>query len=135
MKPAPTMPTRIGLPCASRAFSALSTMIIAVLPSRRRSQCAFRALIRRFELGLDLVEQLPACVLRRHLADRQRPLEPEPRVVVAQAALDFGRVELADLVARLGVVLEHLVAVGEALRHVERAVVVGASARRRRAAR
>ena len=42
-------------------------------------------------------------------------LEAEPRVVVAQAALGRRRVELADLVARLGVVLEHLVAVGEPL--------------------
>ena len=61
----------------------------------------------------------------RDLADRQRPLEPEPRVVEAQAALRLRRVELADLVARLGAVLEHLVAVREPLRHVERAMIVG----------
>ena len=31
MKPAPIIPTRIGLPCSSRALSALSTMIMAGL--------------------------------------------------------------------------------------------------------
>ena len=43
---------------------------------------------------------------------------------MTQPALGLGGVELPDLVAGLGVVLEHLVAVGEALRHVERAMVV-----------
>jgi hypothetical protein len=76
-------------------------------------------------LGLDGGEQRPPRVLGRHFADRKGPGQPEPRVVVHQAAFDAGRVELAHLVARLGVVLEHLVAVRKPLRNVERPVVVG----------
>ena len=64
---------------------------------------------------------------RRHCAsfseidrDRQRPGEPEPRVVVREPALGLGSVELADLVARLRLVHERLVAVREALGDVQR---------------
>ena len=56
--------------------------------------------------------------------DRQRPLQAQPRIVVHQPAFGAGRVELAHLVAGFGLVPQHLVAVREALRHVERAVVV-----------
>src|SRR4029079_15449269 len=53
-----------------------------------------------------------------------RPLEAQTRVVEAQPALELRCVELADLVARLGLVDENLVAVREPLRHVERASVL-----------
>src|SRR5215211_2141697 len=102
MKPAPTMPTRIGRSAASRAFSALSTMIIVLL---LRSSASGAHLV--LQLGLDLVEQLPRRVLRGRLGDRQRPRQPEAGVVVAEAAFRVGRVELTDLVARLSRVLEH----------------------------
>ena len=52
--------------------------------------------------------------------------ERQTRIVVREPALGLGSVELADLVARLGVVDERLVAVREPLRHVERPAVLGA---------
>src|SRR5512140_2179379 len=85
MKPAPIMPTRMGFPCSSRAFRALSTMIIAP-PLQRHSAFHFR---------LDLVEVLPGGILWRDHADRQRPLQLQPRVERREAALGGGRVELA----------------------------------------
>ena len=51
----------------------------------------------------------------------QRPGQSEPRVIVGQAAFCAGRVAFAHFVARIGVVLEHLVSVCEAFRHIERA--------------
>ena len=78
------------------------------------------------ELGLDLVEVLPFGVLGRHFTDRKRPRQPEPRIGVVQTALHAWRVELSHLIACLGRVLEDLVAVREALGHVERPVVVRA---------
>src|SRR5579864_7861961 len=85
MKPAPTMPTRIGFPSASRAFSALSTMIIGHLRSlgRRAHRCAHAP----SQLGLDLGERLPSGVLRGDFRDRERPCESETRIVVKQSAL------------------------------------------------
>ena len=77
-----------------------------------------------FDFGSLFGQQLPDCVLLRNHRHRQRPLQSQPRIVVHQPAFGAGRVELADLVARLGLVPQHLVAVREALRHVERAVVV-----------
>src|SRR5262249_31664471 len=103
MKPAPTMPTRMGLPDCSRAFNALSTRIIA--SSLHVRGFGLAQAHPALELGLDRCEQGPARVLRRHFADRERPGQPEPRIVVHQAAFDPGRVELADLVARFGAVL------------------------------
>src|SRR3954466_5643011 len=114
MKPAPIMPTRMGLPSSSRALRALSTMIIRSSAQRHPA----------FHFAFDLREVLPRRVLRRHHADRQRPAEPQARVDRREAALLAGRVELAHLVAGLGAVLERLVAVREPLRHVQRAVVV-----------
>ena len=80
-------------------------------------------------LGLNLLEQRPSHVL----VGRSRPpggATREPaRIVVAQPAFVRRRVELADLVARLGPVLENLVAVREALRDVERATSCRPSAR------
>src|SRR5262245_36405200 len=121
MNPAPTMPTWIGRPSASRACNVLSTMIIASLPLVRALSGAHPLLQHR----LDLVEQGPCRILRRQLGHRQRPRQPEAGVVVAQPALGLGFVELTDLVAGLGRVLEHLVAVRKPLGHVEGAVVVG----------
>src|SRR5258708_3068726 len=78
------------------------------------------------QLRFDLVERLPGAVFGRNLADAQRPLETEAAIVVHQASLGVRRVELSGLVAGLGAVLEHLVAMSEPLRHVQRPVVVGA---------
>src|SRR5262249_13251131 len=121
MKPAPTIPTRIGLPCSWRALSALSTMIMAFPPAARRSN---RHLPLQFRL--DLVERLPGAILRGDLPDGQRPGKSEATVVERQPAFGVRRVELSDVVAGLGAVFEHLVSVRETLRDVERAVVFGA---------
>src|SRR4029077_19914396 len=55
---------------------------------------------------------------------RQRPLEAEAGIVVHQAALVSGGVELADLVARLRVIAQCLITVGEALWHIKGAAVL-----------
>src|SRR6266508_1338270 len=120
MKPAPSMPTWIGRPATSRSFSALSTMIMMSSLWRARSR-AHPGL----QFCFDVVEEWPGSILRRELGHGQRPLEPEARIVVAQAALGVRGVELTDLVARFGGVLEDLVTVGEALRHVDGPVIVG----------
>src|SRR6266850_4373272 len=72
MKPAPTIPTRMGFPCSWRALSALSTMIMVSSP------CGL-AVVRHppLQLRLDLVERLPGAVLRGDFSDGQRPLEAE----------------------------------------------------------
>src|SRR3954453_9187442 len=92
MNPAPIMPTRMGFPCSSRAFKALSTMIIA--PSLQPHPA--------FDFALDLVQVLPGRVLGGDHAHRQRPLQPEPRVEGREAAFAGRGVELAHLVAGLG---------------------------------
>src|SRR5258705_2141093 len=121
MKPAPTIPTRMGFPCSWRALSALSTMIMEITP------CGL-AVDRHppLQLRLDLVERLPGAVLRGDFSDGQRPLKDEAAIVERQPAFGVRRVELADVVAGLGAVFQDLIPVREALRHVERAVVVGA---------
>src|SRR4051794_31211875 len=136
MNPAPIMPTRMALPCASWAASARSTMIMfPPVLMLRPAGCARRGqspLLRRYldrhlslQLALDLVEALPGLVLVGDPGHRQRPGEPEPRIVPGEPPLRSGRVELAYLVARLGAVFERLVAVAETLGNVERAVDVG----------
>src|SRR5258708_9366105 len=119
MSPAPIRAARIGFPRSSRDFKALSTMII--VPSRHHLAPHFR---------LDLGERLPGRVLRRDHGNLQRPLELQPGIERRQAALRFRSVELAYLVAGLGLVLERLVAVRETFRHVERPVVAGAELHR-----
>src|SRR5689334_7649341 len=116
MKPAPIMPTGMGLPCFSLALSALSTMIMLCSPSSPQRHFLLQAIAP----GL---EQRRHPVLLRDHRERQGPLEPQRRIVPAQGALVGRAVELADLVAGLGLVLERLVAVGEALGHVEGSVV------------
>src|SRR5688572_22617736 len=97
MNPAPIIPTRIGRPCASRARSALSMMIIAVAlgshAHRRRGQAHARA-----DSRLRLVEQRPGAVLVRDVADRQRPRDAQPRIRTAHAAFRRRGVELTYLV-------------------------------------
>jgi hypothetical protein len=79
-------------------------MIIDALHPSRRGHLA-RA---RLDFG-----ERASRVLLGDLGTGSGQLEPEPRIVVAGAALEPGRVELADLVARLGLVLEDLVPVRE----------------------
>src|SRR5262245_51515310 len=118
MNPEPIMPTRMGLPCASLALSALSTMITTSPSSRCENG----------HLALEPigpgVEQRRSLVLVRHDGHRQRPTECQPRVVVAERPLVRRAVELTNLVAGLGLVGQHLVAMGEPLRDIQRAVVV-----------
>src|SRR5262249_37146187 len=121
MKPAPTIPTRMGLPRSCRALSALSTMIMAFPPAARLSKRH-----PQLQLRLDLVEGLPRAVLRGDFADGQRPCKTEPAIVERQPAFGARRVELPDVIAGLGAVLQDLIPVPEPLGHVERAVVVGA---------
>src|SRR3954469_3238471 len=124
MKPAPMKPTRIGLPSASLALSALSTMIIAASAHLCQLRPGLVEGHTAANLRLGLLEQRPRAILRRHVGRRQRPRDAEPRIVEAQPALGRRRVELADFVGGLGVVLENLVAVSEPLGHVEPAPVV-----------
>src|SRR5207248_199072 len=79
--------------------SALSTRII---PPPRRATCAAAARART-------PRGRPGFVLLGDLGDVQRPDETELRVVVTEPTLGVGRVELADLVGRPGVVDEYLV--------------------------
>src|SRR5215470_14109673 len=102
MKPAPIMATRIGRPSASRACSALSTMIMVCLSGAHAHA--------GFEIVFDLIEPLPLAIFVRRRRHRQRPGEAEPRIVVEQAALRAGRVELADVIGRFRVVHQRLVA-------------------------
>src|SRR5919198_1678622 len=96
MKPAPIMPTRMGLPAASRAFRALSTMIM----TSPRNLHGERHLLA--QPLLPRLEQRGVPVLLRDHRDRERPLQPRARVVVPQRALVRRAVELAHLVAGLG---------------------------------
>src|SRR5260370_7253310 len=70
-----------------------------------------------------LFEPLPDLVLIRNYAHRQRPLQTQPGIVVQQAPLRTGGVELADLIARFGVISQHLVAVSETFVNVKGAAV------------
>ena len=56
--------------------------------------------------------------------DGKRPLQPQARIVVHQAAFRFRRVEFSDLIARFRFVAQDLVSVGKALGHVNRPAVV-----------
>src|SRR3989449_9874674 len=118
MKPAPIMPTRIGLPCSSRAWRALSTMIMTFPRPASNGHPSL-------QLRLDVCQELPAVVLRRDFGDGKRPFQAEPGIVVHQPALRARRIELAHLVARLRPVLEDLVPVREPLGHIQTTVVVG----------
>src|SRR6185312_3653968 len=136
MKPAPIRATRMGRPSFSRAFSALSTRIMlkflqhylrSYLPVFARTHSG-RFLLplahAPFDLGSLFVQQLPDCILLRNHRYRQRPLQSQLGIVVHQPAFGARSVELPDLVAGLSLVPQHLVAVREAFRHIERAVVV-----------
>ena len=109
-------------PASSRALSALSTMIIEPLLRMLR---AVRRVILRCELGSTSSSKAQARSLSEISVTGSGQVRPSRGSSYVQAALCARRVELADLVARLGLVLQHLVAVREALGHVERAVVVG----------
>src|SRR5215211_717387 len=104
MKPAPTMPTRSGLPSARRCSSARSTTITPRLPGEVGPVAVLLGQERVVGLG---------------------PLDRERRVVPAHAALGAGRVVLGHLVEDLGIRGERLVAVREAFRYEQRAPVVG----------
>src|SRR5579864_3337334 len=84
----------------------------------------------RLQLALLLCQQPPALVFIGDDGDGQRPLEPQPRVVVHQPALAAGRIKLSRLIAGLGFVAQHLVPMSEALRNVECAGVVFAQLNR-----
>jgi len=76
------------------------------------------------EVRFLVVERLPGAVLVRDDAHRERPLEGEAGIIEEQPAFHARCVELADLITGVRPVAQHLIAVGEALRDVERAVVV-----------
>src|SRR5882724_9490278 len=118
MKPAPIMPTRIGMPRSSRAWRALSTMIMTFCLPGSHGHPSFEIL---FHVG----EERPPVVLDRDLRHGQRPCQLEPRIVVQESTFRARRIEFAHLVAGLRLILEDLVAVGEPFRHVQTAVIVG----------
>src|SRR5438094_6050647 len=76
------------------------------------------------ELWLEIVQQFELLILVRNYCHRQWPFKTEARIVVHQAALVIWRVELADLVARLRVIAQRLITVGEALWHIKGAAVL-----------
>src|SRR5438477_11513 len=87
MKPAPTMPTRIGLPCASRALSAVSTIITMTLGRWRKLEMhpTQRALA-IVEGDVGLRDQRLQSVLGE-LVLAKRPRE-EPSAVLARLDVD-----------------------------------------------
>src|SRR4051794_5895518 len=97
MNPAPTMPTRIGLRSASRRFRAVSTMNI-------------RQLQLRLEVG-------PARVFLRNDFHRNGPIDLQRRIVVPNAALGAGRVELANLVNSFSIGRKREISVREQFGH------------------
>src|SRR5690349_17038768 len=129
IKPAPIRPTRMGLPSASRLLSALSIMIMTI-PSGcstldfSAGQCHCRMTHARLQLALLLCQQLPAFVFIGDDGDGQRPLEPQPGVVVHQPALAARGIKFSHLIAGFCLVAQHLVPVGEALGDVECAGIV-----------
>ncbi len=104
MKPAPTMPTRIGVPAASSSRSAASTRIIGVSA----------IVIRRRSSALDLGR---AGGHARSLSDMSPTgsghAMPRSGSSIAQPAFELGGIELPHQVARLRGVLERLVAVAQ----------------------
>src|SRR2546426_5704116 len=118
IKPAPIIPTRMGRPCSSRAWRALSTMIMTSFFPASNGHPSL-------QLGLDVCQELPVVVLQRDLGDGEWPLKTKPEIVVPEPALRLRRVELAHLVACLRPVLDDLVPVREPLGHIQTSVVVG----------
>src|SRR5581483_3393123 len=107
MYPAPISATRIGLPWRARSSSALSTITTGRLLDRPLRPVEWPAPIR----------------LGNH-RDRERPRDPEGRVVVADSAGPFRRIELRCLITDLGVLREGLVPVGDTLRDVQQLVAL-----------
>src|ERR1043166_1173592 len=68
-------------------------------------------------------EGRPTPVLLGNHRDADRPRDPEGGIVVSQALLRTGTVELRDFVADLGLVFQRLEAVREAFRHVQHPVI------------
>src|SRR4028119_1469279 len=124
INPAPTIPTRIGLPAAARASRARSTMIKMFLQVAD-SECATSYILR--QAGRSRCDaawkQRPIPVFVRHHGDGNRPLDLEGRIVEAQPSLTTGRVGLADLVGDLSAVGQSQVTVSEHVRHIERLAV------------
>src|ERR1041385_6430450 len=77
------------------------------------------------------LEGRPAPVLFRDHLHADRPGDPERGIVVSQAPLRTGTIELRDLVADLGIVFQGQVAVREALRDIQHQVVRRRELRRR----
>src|SRR6202521_3186575 len=133
MKPAPIKATRTGRPSLSRAFSALSTIImrtsekgLSLWPALRAHAHWYHLLQTHLllELRFLFVQSCPGLVPFRHNGYRKSPLQRQPRIVIQQSAFGPRRVELSHLIARFGIVSQHLVPVCKALRHVEGAAVV-----------
>src|SRR2546425_4336616 len=119
MKPAPMLATRIGRPSASLAFSALSTMIMKsiLLHSDGKTHTLLH-------FGFLSVQQRIYLILVGDHAHRQRPLESQAGIVVQQTAFEARSVELAHLIAGFGLVLEGLISMREAFRHIQGAIIV-----------
>src|SRR5262249_34590999 len=113
MKPAPTIPTLIGVPARSSRSSSRSTMNM-----RRLHQVGGLD-----ESGLFGHKIGPATVL---LGDHGRlcgPLDAERRIVPAHAALGDRRVKLGNEISDLGLVLKSQKGIGAALRDQQHAVI------------
>src|SRR5262245_154614 len=95
MNPAPINPTRIGLPCSSRARSAVSTRILLFLSTDAHPG---------FEVFFDLRQGSPSTVFVGNDGDGQGPLQVQARIVERQAAFGPWRIELANVIGRFRVV-------------------------------
>src|SRR5439155_22773403 len=79
MKPAPIMPTRIGMPRCSLAWRALSTMIMTCCLPGSNGHPPFEIL---FRVG----EKRPDVVLDGDPRDRQPTIQFEPRIMLQDAS-------------------------------------------------
>src|SRR5215467_5765451 len=106
MKPAPTIPTLIGVPACSSRSSSRSTMNMGrlLLFGDREEACAFGD-----KIG-------PAAVLVGDDRRPRRPADPECRIVPTRPALRCRRVKLGHEIGDLRLVLEGQKGIGATFR-------------------
>ena len=73
------------------------------------------------QLAFNLIKRPEVAIPCRDRGHRQRPAEPEPRVVVGKTPFGARRVDLAQLVAGDGIGAQRLVAMRETLGNIQRA--------------
>src|SRR5258706_2328980 len=124
MNPAPRMATRIGLPCSSRAFNALSIMIMVDSCGGSANYGLALDGHTALQFRLDLSKQFPSLIFIRNYSYRKRPFERQTAIIIHQASFGARGIEFTDLVARLGFIAQGLVAMRKTLRYVERSAII-----------